>query len=123
MFSLVPNDYDSFQQLLEKFSPEDHKTVLERMIKSNHPALDGANKPKMEKIFAYLLQYVHDTALSDNLTLLNDLTPVVFNLSQVVPATQVATIMLDVLLEKREELSAAKKKRAVSLATVPFKFY
>lgn len=88
------------------------------MIKSNHPALDGGNKPKMEKIFAYMLQYIHDTALGNHLSLLNDLAPVVFDLSQIVPANQVASIMLDVLLEKREELSAAKKKSAISLATV-----
>lgn len=93
------------------------------MIKSNHPALDGANKAKIEKNFAYLLQYIHDIALSDNLALLNDLAPIVFNLSQIVPANQVASIMLDVLLEKREELSAARKKSAISFATVRFLYY
>lgn len=117
-FSLVPEEYEEFHQLLQSFSDADQRIVLERMIKSNHPALTGTNKVKMEKVFAFLMQYIHDIASSDTLTLLNNVVPVVFELTQLVPSSNIASTLLDVLQEKREELSSLGKKRPVSIATV-----
>lgn len=72
----------------------------------------------MEKVFAFLMQYFHDIASGDSLKLLDSLTPVVFDLSQLVSSTNVSSTLLDVLQEKREELSSLGKKRPVSIATV-----
>jgi nucleolar protein 14 len=93
------------------------------MIKSNHPALTGTNKVKMEKVFAFLMQYIHDIASGDSLKLLNNIVPVVFDLTQLVPSSNIASTLLDVLQEKREELSSLGKKRPVSIATVKFKMF
>ena len=72
----------------------------------------------MEKVFAFLMQYIHDIASSDSLKLLNNIIPVVFDLSQLVSSSSVASTLLDVLQEKREESSSLGKKRPVSIATV-----
>lgn len=120
VLTTVPEEYDEFHQLLQSYSNTDQRTVLERMIKSNHPALNGANKAKMEKVFTFLMQYIHDIASSESLKLLDNVAPVVFDLSQLVPSANVASTLLDVLQEKREELSSLGKKRPVSIATVRF---
>lgn len=89
------------------------------MIKCNHPALDASNKSKMERLFAFLMQYVHDVASSGpNLSLLHDLAPVAYDLAQIVPSSVVASTVLDVLVEKREEFTCQSKKKPVSIATV-----
>lgn len=116
----VPEEYEEFHQLLQSFSDADQRIVLERMIKSNHPALTGTNKAKMEKVFAFLMQYIHDIASSESLSLLNNVVPVVFELTQLVPSSNIASTLLDVLQEKREELSSLGKKRPVSIATLVF---
>lgn len=116
----VPEEYEEFHQLLQSYSDTDQRTVLERMIKSNHPSLTGTNKVKMEKVFTFLMQYVHDIASSDSIKLLHSITPVIFQLGQLVPSTIVASTLLDILQEKREELSSLGRKRPVSMATVFF---
>ena len=120
-FLLVPSEYEDFSQLLQSYNQSQVKTVLERMIKSNHPALSGTNKPKMEKVFAFLMQYIHDVASStEGLAILNDLTPVAFDLAQLIPPSTVSSTLLDILMEKREEISSQSKKRPVSVATLVF---
>jgi len=117
----VPEEYDEFHQLLQSFKDKDQHTVLERMIKSNHPALNGTNKVKLEKVFTFLMQYIHDlSGAGSSLQLLNDLAPVAFDLAQIIPSSSVASTMLDVLLEKREELPNLKKQQPVSVATLVF---
>jgi len=117
----VPEEYDEFHQLLQSFKDQDQRTVLERMIKSNHPALNGTNKVKLEKVFAFLMQYIHDlSGTGSSLQLLNDLAPVAYDLAQIIPSSNVASTMLDVLLEKREELPNLKKQQPVSVATLVF---
>ena len=39
-------------------------TIIERMVKCNHPRLNGAegSKEKLESLLQFLLQYVHDQA-------------------------------------------------------------
>ena len=117
---LVPQEYDEFNQLILSYPVKDQRIVLERMVKSNHPALNGTNKAKMEKLFAFLMQYVHDLSSEEGrLHLLNDVVPVAFDVAQLVPPTSISSTLLDVLLEKREELSNLKKK-PVSIASVLF---
>jgi len=116
----VPEEYDEFQQLMQSFKDQDQRTVLERMMKSNHPSLNGTNKAKLEKVFTFLMQYIHDLAGTDGgLQLLNDLAPVAFDLAQMIPSNSVASTLLDVLMEKREEFSNLKKQ-PVSVATLVF---
>lgn len=115
----MPEEYEEFSKLLQSYNHAQQRTVLERMIKANHPALNGSNKPKMEKVFTFLMQYINDVVSSiDGLPLLNYLTPVVFDLSQLISSDSVSSIVLDVLMEKREELSRQNKKSPVPLSTV-----
>ena len=115
---LVPEEYEEFQEIVQSYGDAQQRTVLERMLKSNHPALNGTNKPKIEKMFAFLMQYIHDVASGENFQPLNDLAPVTFELGQLIPSGTAASTMLDVLLEKREELSSHGRKRPPSMATV-----
>ena len=75
-----------------------------------------------QKLFAFLMQYVHDISTGPNLSLLNELAPIAFDLAQTVPSSHAASTLLDVLLEKREEFTGKGKKRPVSIATVSFIF-
>lgn len=53
---VVPEDYDAFWNLLQGRTPAQVSTILERMIKCNHPSLGGNNDVKANTIFTYLLQ-------------------------------------------------------------------
>ena len=74
-------------------------------------------------MFAFLMQYIHDVASGDNFQPLNDLTPVAFEIGQLVPSSTAASTMLDVLMEKREELSSHGRKRPPTITTVSSRTY
>ena len=114
----VPEEYEDLCQLVESYSDKQQRTVFERMIKCNHPALDASNKNKMERLFAFLMQYMHDVSSGPNLSLLHDLAPVAYDLAQIVPSSVVASTLLDVLVEKREEFTCKSKRKPISVATV-----
>jgi nucleolar protein 14 len=107
---------------MQTYTEKQQRTVLERMIKCSHPALDSSNKGKVEKLFTFLMQYVHDISTGPNLSLLNEMAPIAFDLVQIVPSSHAASTLLDVLLEKREEFTGKGKKRPVSIATVSLIF-
>merc|ERR1719422_636584 len=58
----VPEDYDGLAALFKGRTPDEQGTIIERMIKCNHPRLNGAegSKEKLESLLQFLLQYVHD---------------------------------------------------------------
>lgn len=44
-------------------SPQDHSTIIQRIIKCNHPQFGDNNKIQLQSLFAFLLQYINDCAV------------------------------------------------------------
>ncbi|CAD6994280.1 unnamed protein product [Ceratitis capitata] len=103
----IPSNYDEFHKLISKRKPIEQGVIIDRLIKCNHPKLDGINnKEKMIKLFAYLLQYVNESftdASQDDIAtqfqILNILNPHMFDLVQMNPEKMSQTL-LDVITEK-----------------------
>jgi hypothetical protein len=43
-------------------SADEKSVILERMIKCNHPQFGDDNKAKLEGLFTFVLQHLHDCA-------------------------------------------------------------
>ncbi|XP_036323821.1 nucleolar protein 14 homolog [Rhagoletis pomonella] len=103
----IPTKYNDFNKLLRKRAPKEQGVVIERLIKCNHPKLDGINnKEKMEKLFAYLLQYVNETFtdatpndISTKFKILDKLNPHMYDLVHMNPEKMSSTL-LEVIKEK-----------------------
>ncbi|XP_054725835.1 nucleolar protein 14 homolog [Anastrepha obliqua] len=103
----IPNNYDEFNRLLNKRNHKEMGVIVERLIKCNHPKLDGINnKEKMEKLFAYLLQFINEIftdATQDDITtqfqILGVLNPHMYDLVHMNPEKMLNT-MLEVIKEK-----------------------
>ncbi|XP_067619360.1 nucleolar protein 14 homolog [Eurosta solidaginis] len=103
----IPNNYHEFRKLLNKRKPLEQGTIIERLIKCNHPKLDGINnKGKMAKLFAYLLQYVNESFtdvtqedISIQFQILDQLNPHMYDLVNM-DEEKMSNILLDVIKEK-----------------------
>lgn len=62
----VPESFESFKDLLHKHSPEQQHLIFERLLKSNHPTLDPANKKKILKLADYIIQFVNEEEIHLN---------------------------------------------------------
>ena len=58
----VPTTFEALQELFEDRTAKEQVLIIERMIQCNHPQFGGDNKPKLEDLFRFLLQYIHDSA-------------------------------------------------------------
>lgn len=56
----VPEIYDQLFELFADKTNEQISVIIERMIKCNHPSLDEKNKDELNKLFAFLLQFLND---------------------------------------------------------------
>ena len=64
----MPEEYDEFCDVVQAYGVRRQRLVLQRMVKCNHAALDnGASRARLEKLFAFLVLYVHDVADSKQL--------------------------------------------------------
>lgn len=54
----LPNVYEEFEELLGKYKVAQQCVIINRMIKTNHPKIDPANRPGMTKLFGYLIRYI-----------------------------------------------------------------
>lgn len=103
----IPGKYEEFHKLLYKRKAEVQGIIIERLIKCNHPKLDGINnKEKISKLFAFLLQYVNELfadATQDDIQrqfkILDILNPHMYDLVQMIP-DKLSNILLDVIKEK-----------------------
>ena len=105
----VPETYEGLLGHFENRSPVEKSTILERMIKCNHPQFGDDNKSKLETLFALVLQHLHDCAsdeepedLEEGLATVQKLSPFLFDLAKFFPAPAAKSI-LSVLQEKYEE--------------------
>ncbi|RXG68014.1 Nucleolar protein 14-like protein [Armadillidium vulgare] len=115
----VPNEYDDFWSLLENRTPSQVCTIIERMIKCNHPSLGADNKTKVNNIFAYILQTLQNICSiePENLkggynpfSYITPMVPHLYTLTQLNP-NDCSSALNEVLDEKYEEYSAQKIKK------------
>ena len=118
----LPETFEELQGHLANRTPAGHATVVERIIKCNHPQFGNHNREKLQGLFAFLLQYIHDCADdvdgdeerdgSSSVNLLETIyaiLPFLYDLAQFSPAPS-AKAVLSVLQEKFEEYNKQPKK-------------
>lgn len=105
----MPKTYDDFTKLLGKYTPAQQVTVVERIIKCNHPKLEGVNRENVVKLFAFLLQYIKDMFedaseqdILPHFQLTSQLMPHLYDLVHLNPERMSKTL-LDVIKEKYAE--------------------
>ncbi|XP_005424788.1 nucleolar protein 14 isoform X1 [Geospiza fortis] len=83
----VPESYETFKSLLSGRTIEQQLIILERIQKCNHPSLAVGNKAKLEKLFAFLLEYIGELATLDlpELRTIDRLVLPLYNLCQMFP--------------------------------------
>ncbi|XP_059084097.1 nucleolar protein 14-like [Tigriopus californicus] len=59
----VPQTFEELAGHFSQRSPQDHSTIIQRIIKCNHPQFGDNNKLELQTLFACLLQYVNDCAI------------------------------------------------------------
>lgn len=59
----MPETYEELQSILENKEICQQSVVLERMIKCTHPSLGAGNRERLNTLFAFILQWLHDSAL------------------------------------------------------------
>lgn len=111
----LPEDYEKFLELFDRRSIKVQSTIIDRIIKTNHPKLHHYNKQKMYKLFAYLLQYVNDlfSNCDENnvvkyFKVLNNLSPHLFDLIQM-NSEECSKSLQEVVKEKYEEYKRSPK--------------
>ncbi|XP_039970150.1 nucleolar protein 14 homolog [Bactrocera tryoni] len=103
----IPDNYEGFNKLLYKRKSEEQGIIIERLIKCNHPKLDGINnRDNISKLFDFLLQYVNELfadATQDDIQIqfkiLDILNPHMYDLVQMIP-DKLSNTLLDVIKEK-----------------------
>lgn len=111
----MPGKYQYFLKLLQNQSPLRQGIVIERIIKCNHPKLDGNNREKMLTLFTFLLQYVNDLfsePSEDELTTafktLDKLMPHLFDLIQI-SSEKMSLCLIEVIKEKHRDFKKNSK--------------
>lgn len=111
----VPESYEDLMALMEKESSKVQGVVLDRIIKTNHPKLMMANRNKMHKLFAYLLQYVNDlfssvaeAKVNQRFKVLKEIAPFMYDLVQMNP-DDASKCFLEVMKEKYDDFLRSKR--------------
>lgn len=111
----MPESYEELMALMEKESSKVQGVVLDRIIKTNHPKLMMANRNKMHKLFAYLLQYVNDlfssvaeAKVGQRFKILKEIAPFMYDLVQMNP-DDASKCFLEVLKEKYDDFQKSKR--------------
>jgi len=112
----LPESYEELEEHFEGRSPSDKATIVDRMIKCNHPQFGGNNKAGMETLFRLLLQHLHDcgtvddseNAVAQSMETVSMLTPYMFDLCKFNPAP-CAKAVLSVIQEKYQDFCKKTK--------------
>lgn len=111
----MPSSYENLEKLIGKHPTAVQITIIDRIIKTNHPKLLHANKSKMLKLFAYLLQFLNDKftnidskSLNRNFKLLQSLSPYLYDLIHMNPA-DASNCYMEVMKEKYEDFKKNPK--------------
>uniref|UniRef100_A0AAY4DRM9 Nucleolar protein 14 n=1 Tax=Denticeps clupeoides TaxID=299321 RepID=A0AAY4DRM9_9TELE len=90
----APEGTSELREMLREHLPENQCLIVERMIKCNHPSLGVGNKKKLQNLFAFLLEYVGELAVSSppQLSTINKLIPQLYGLCQLFPGAACKTM-------------------------------
>lgn len=112
----MPNTYKEFTKLLNEYKLQDQSIIIERLIKCNHPKLEGVNQLKITKLFAFLLQILNekfsDASQEDIRThfqFFSSNMPHLYDLIHLNPE-RMSNILLDVIKEKYAEFKKNSKE-------------
>ncbi|XP_055850814.1 nucleolar protein 14 homolog [Episyrphus balteatus] len=111
----MPSNYEELKEILSQHSPNDQGILVERIIKCNHPKLDPKTKEKINKLFAYLLQYINDLFtdastedVSHSFQVFDKINPFLYDLIHMNPE-KASLCLLDVIQEKYSEYKKNSK--------------
>ncbi|XP_037824547.1 nucleolar protein 14 homolog [Lucilia sericata] len=112
----MPKSYSEFTKLLNEYKLQDQAIIIERLIKCNHPKLEGVNREKIVKLFAFLLQLLNekfsDASQEDIRThfqFLSSIMPHLYDLIHLNPE-RMSNTLLDVIKEKYAEFKKNSKQ-------------
>ncbi|TMW40628.1 hypothetical protein DOY81_014291, partial [Sarcophaga bullata] len=112
----LPKNYEEFSKLLNEYKLQDQSIIVERLIKCNHPKLEGVNREKIVKLFAFLLQMLNekfaDASQEDvieHFQFLSSIMPHLFDLIHL-NTERMSTTLLEVIKEKYAEYKKNSKQ-------------
>ncbi|XP_061732445.1 nucleolar protein 14 [Nerophis ophidion] len=116
----APESYGDVKKLLRGHTPENQRLIVARTQKSNHPSLAVGNKPKLQKLVDFLLEYFGELACSSppELTTIDKLIPELYTLCQMFPeeaCKSMQTIISDAAQSMEED---AEVKRHAAFPTL-----
>ncbi|CAH0721315.1 unnamed protein product, partial [Brenthis ino] len=116
-FDLKSSECDNLKELLTGKSPSQQAAALQKLIKSYDPGLSENNKELLSRLYAHLLQYIHDifSNLTDEADIIksflvfNKLVPYCYDL---VHLNKVSTkkFIVELLKEKHDNFKRNSKK-------------
>lgn len=112
----MPKSYQEFVKLLKEYKQNDQAIIIERLIKCNHPKLEGVNREKVVKLFAFLMQMINEKFsnagpddIRENFQFLSSIMPQLFDLIHL-NTERMSNILLDVIKEKYAEFKKNSKQ-------------
>ncbi|XP_075150601.1 nucleolar protein 14 homolog l(3)07882 [Haematobia irritans] len=112
----MPKSYEEFVKLLKEYKLNDHPIIIERLIKCNHPKLEGVNREKIVKLFAFLLQLLNEKFsdasqddIREHFRFFSSIMPHLFDLIHL-NTERMSNILLDVIKEKYTEFKKNSKQ-------------
>lgn len=112
----MPKNYEEFSKLLNEYKLQDQSIIVERLIKCNHPKLEGVNRENIFKLFAFLLQMLNEKFadasqedIREHFQFLSSIMPHLFDLIHL-NAERMSTTFLDVIKEKYAEYKKNSKQ-------------
>lgn len=112
----MPKTYEEFSKLLNEYKIQDQSIIIERLIKCNHPKLEGVNRGQVVKLFAFLLQILNEQFsdacqedIRQNFQFLSLVMPHLYDLMQLNPEKMSQTL-LNVVKEKYAEFRKNPKQ-------------
>lgn len=105
----MPQGYQELKNILYAQNPDNRNVIIERIIKCNHPKLDGNNREKIVNLFGYLVEFVcgiFDESTEENIEnsfkTLNFLIPHLYDLIQL-NSEKISIKIIDIIKDKYKE--------------------
>lgn len=113
----VPQDYDSFSEMVGNLSADEQITVVDRILKCNHPSISDENTGKLEILFAILLQHLSEMSCRQppRTDVVDALVPFVHDLAKLNPDGCARYVRAAVLRKQRDFARTCSAGKRTSL--------